>query len=45
MRWQLFCADGRARRLAERVIQEHGTAARLDAANIGQAAVSVVRRS
>ena len=43
MRWQAFCANGRARRLAERVVDDHGTAPRLDAANIGQAAVSVVR--
>jgi hypothetical protein len=40
MRWQAFCAGGRARRLAECVAQEDR---RLDAANIGQAAVSVVR--
>lgn len=43
MRWQAFCADGRARRLAQRVVEEHGAEARLDAANIGRAAVSVVR--
>jgi len=43
MRWQAFCANGRAHSLAERVIERHGTATRLDAANIGQAAVSVVR--
>ena len=43
MRWQLLCAGGRAHRLAERVVEEHGTAQQLDAANIGEAAVSVVR--
>jgi len=43
MRWQAFCAGGRARRLAERVIAEHGEAPHLDAANIGEAAASVVR--
>ena len=43
MRWQAFCANGRARRLAERVIEHHGSAPHLDAANIGQAAVSAVR--
>lgn len=43
MRWQELCADGRARRLADRVIEHRGTAPRLDAANIGQAAVSAVR--
>jgi len=43
MRWQALCADGRARRLAERVIEHHGTTPHLDAANIGQAAVSAVR--
>lgn len=43
MRWQAFCTGGRARRLAQRVIERHGMGARLDAANIGQAAVSVVR--
>jgi len=43
MRWQAFCADGRARRLAQRVIEHHGTTPHLDAANIGQAAVSAVR--
>jgi hypothetical protein len=43
MRWQAFCADGRARLLAERVVEHHGTTPHLDAANIGQAAVSVVR--
>jgi len=42
MRWQLFCAGDRAHRLAERVVEHHGTAPRLDAACIGQAAVSVV---
>lgn len=41
--WQAFCAHGRARHLAERVVEQHGAAPRLDAANIGQAAVSVVR--
>ena len=41
MRWQAFCADGRARRLAERVVIEQGTSPGLDAANIGHAAVSV----
>jgi hypothetical protein len=44
MRWQAFYAGGRALRLAERVVEHQGTEARLDAANIGQAAVSVVRR-
>jgi hypothetical protein len=44
MRWQAFCAGGRALRLAERVVEHQGTEAGLDAANIGQAAVSVVRR-
>jgi hypothetical protein len=43
MRWQAFCANGRARRLAQRVIEHHGTTPHLDAANIGQAAVSAVR--
>ncbi len=43
MRWQLLCAGGRAHRLAERVVEEHGTTQQLDAANIGEAAVSVVR--
>jgi len=43
MRWQLFCAGGRAHRLAERVVEHHGTAPHLDAATIGQAAASVVR--
>ena len=43
MRWQAFCADGRARRLAQRVIEHHGTTPHLDATNIGQAAVSAVR--
>ena len=41
--WQTFCAHGRARQLAERVVERHSKAQRLDAANIGQAAVSVVR--
>jgi hypothetical protein len=41
--WQAFCAHGRARQLAERVIERHGAAPRLDAANIGQAAASVAR--
>ena len=43
MRWQALCAGGRAFRLAERVVVEHGAAPRLDAATIGRAAVSVVR--
>jgi hypothetical protein len=43
MRWQAFCANGRALRLAQRVVEEHGAEPRLDAANIGRAAVSVVR--
>jgi hypothetical protein len=43
MRWQAFCAGGRARLLAERVVDHHGTTPHLDTANIGQAAVSVVR--
>lgn len=43
MRWQEFCADGRAYKLAQRVADEQTSAARLDAVNIGQAAVSVVR--
>ncbi len=43
MRWQLLCGGGRARRLAERVVEDHGAAARLDAATIGRAAVSAVR--
>lgn len=43
MRWQTLCADGRARRLAEHVVEEQDAQPRLDAANIGQAAVSVVR--
>jgi GNAT superfamily N-acetyltransferase len=43
MRWQVFCANGRALRLAERVVEGHGAEPRLDAANIGRAAVSVVR--
>ncbi len=43
MRWQAFCANGRAFRLAQRVVGEQDSEARLDAANIGQAAVSVVR--
>jgi Protein of unknown function (DUF3626) len=37
-RWQELCRDGRARRLAERIVEEHGGERRLDAANIGQAA-------
>jgi hypothetical protein len=41
--WQAFCADGRARRLAERVVARHGAGGRFDAASIGVAAVSVVR--
>jgi hypothetical protein len=43
MRWQMFCTDGRALRLAQRVVDEQGSERCLDAANIGQAAVSVVR--
>ena len=43
MRWQLLCAGGRAHRLAERVVEDHGTEQRLDAASIGEAAASVVR--
>jgi hypothetical protein len=43
MRWQRFCTNGRALRLAQRVIDEQGSERCLDAANIGQAAVSVVR--
>ena len=43
MRWQAFFADGRAHLLAERVVAEQHSLPRLDAANIGQAAVSVVR--
>ena len=43
MRWQVFCAHGRAFRLAQRVVEEHGVEPSLDAANIGRAAVSVVR--
>jgi hypothetical protein len=43
LEWQTFCAHGRARQLAERVVDCHGRAGRLDASNIGQAAVSVVR--
>jgi hypothetical protein len=43
MRWQRLCANGRALRLARRVAEEHGSEPRLDAANIGQAAASVVR--
>jgi hypothetical protein len=43
MRWQVFCANGRARRLAARVVEEQGLEPRLDAANIGAAAVGVVR--
>ncbi len=42
MRWQAFCANGRALRLARRVAEEQDSEPRLDAANIGQAAVSVV---
>jgi hypothetical protein len=42
MRWQALCADGRARRLAERVAEEHGP--RLDAAAIGRAAADMARR-
>ncbi len=41
--WQAFCAHGRARQLAQRVVGHHGAAPPLDAANIGQAAASVVR--
>src|SRR3954471_8464659 len=43
MRWQRLCGGGRARRLAERVVADHGAARRLDAATIGRAAVSAVR--
>jgi hypothetical protein len=43
MRWQVFCANGLALRLAQRVAEEDGAEPRLDAANIGWAAVSVVR--
>ena len=43
MRWQAFCGDGRARRFAERVVAATHSAPRLDAANIGRAAVSAVR--
>jgi hypothetical protein len=44
MRWQQFCAGGRARRLAERVVSEHGSDRRqLDALNIGRAAADAVR--
>lgn len=43
MRWQAFCAGGRAHRLAERVGEHSGTPPRLDAANIGEAAASAVR--
>jgi hypothetical protein len=43
--WQAFCGGGRARRLAERVVARHGTEAELDAAVIGAAAASVVRRA
>jgi uncharacterized protein DUF3626 len=43
MRWQVLCRGGRALRLAERVIEEAGSASRLDAATIGRAAAGVVR--
>jgi hypothetical protein len=43
MRWQHLCGGGRAHRLAERVVADPGTAARLDPATIGRAAVEVVR--
>ncbi len=43
-RWRAFCADGHARRLAERVVSSYaGDGNTLDAAAIGQAAVSVVQ--
>lgn len=44
MRWQAFCADGRARLLAERLVAEQDSPPRLDAVNIGRAAVSAVRQ-
>jgi Protein of unknown function (DUF3626) len=43
MRWQAFCAGGRARRLAEQVVADHGATPRLDAASIGRAAARLVR--
>lgn len=44
MRWELLLDQGRGRRLAQLVVGRHGqTDGRLDAAGIGQAAVSVVR--
>ncbi len=43
-RWQAFCAQGRAARLATRVIEDHAIDRRhVDAAAIGRAAVSAVR--
>lgn len=43
MRWQAFFGDGRARRFADRVVTGQESPPRLDAANIGRAAVSAVR--
>jgi hypothetical protein len=44
MRWELFLDQGRAYRLAQLVVQRHAaTVDRLNAADIGRAAVSVVR--
>lgn len=43
MRWERFCSDGNAHRLAGLVVERHAHTDRLDAAIIGQAAVSVVR--
>jgi hypothetical protein len=43
MRWQVLCGEGRALRLAERVVEEVGSLPRLDAATIGRAAAGVVR--
>jgi hypothetical protein len=43
-RWRAFCAQGRAARLAARVIEDHAPDRQhLDAAAIGQAAVSAVQ--
>jgi hypothetical protein len=44
-RWGQFCGDGRAAKLARRLVGDHATDGRhLDAATLGRAAVSVVRQ-
>lgn len=45
MRWELLLDDSRAYELAATVIDRFGNVSQLDAANIGAAAIDVVRRT